>query len=290
MTVRMNPNAPIGIFDSGLGGLAVLREVNRLLPKEDCLFLGDTLRQPYGPRTVEEVRQYAIEITGYLIEKGAKMVLIACNTASIAGGEAAQAGFPEVPVIGMIQPGVRAALRASRSKRIGVWGTEITIATQAYDQLIVKINPEAEVVGVSCPTLLRLAEKGKIGNRPYLRDLTTKDFQKVAEFRADTLILGCTDFTCVRDIIDEVVGNQAVVVDPAEEVVREAAQVMAERGGLNAGSGKAVMTKFFITGDDHENFSSFGAKFLGVPKIDVTWVPLAEVQKAAGSARQENQL
>jgi glutamate racemase len=285
MAVDMDPKAPIGIFDSGLGGLAVLREVNRLLPDEDCLFLGDTLRQPYGPRTVEEVRQYSIEITGYLMEKGAKMVLIGCNTASIAGGDAAQACFPTIPVIGMIKPGVRAALRASRSKRIGVWGTEITVASQAYDQLIVAINPEAEVVGVACPTLLRLAEKGKIGDRPYLRDLATKDFQGIADFGADTLILGCTDFTCVRDIIDEVVGSQAVVVDPAEEVVREAAQVLAERGGLNAGTGRGGVTHFLITGDDQQNFSSFGAKFMGVPKIDVTWVPLADVQKAAGRAQ-----
>ena len=285
MAVDMDPNAPIGIFDSGLGGLAVLREVNRLLPNEDCLFLGDTLRQPYGPRTIEEVRQYSIEITGCLIYKGAKMVLIGCNTASIAGGDATQAYFRDIPVIGMIKPGVGAALRASRSKRIGVWGTEITIASQAYDNMIVKNDPGAEVVGVACPTLLRLAEKGKIGDRPYLRDLATKDFQKVAEFKADTLILGCTDFTCVRDIIDEVVGNQVVVVDPAEEVVREATRVMAERGGLNTGVGRAALNTFFITGDDQENFSTFGAKFLGVPEIDVARVSLVEVLKAAGYAR-----
>jgi glutamate racemase len=281
MAIKMDPKAPIGIFDSGLGGLAVLREVNRLLPDEECLFLGDTLRQPYGPRTVEEVRQYAIEITGYLIEKGAKMVLIGCNTASIAGGDAAQACFPDVPVIGMIQPGVRAAIRASRSKRIGVWGTEITVASQAYDQLIVKTDPKAEVVGVACPTLLRLAEKGKIDDRPYLLSLATADFQKVAKFKADTLILGCTDFTCVRDIIDEVVETQAVVVDPAEEVVREATRILKEQNGLNPGSGKKALTKFMITGDDQENFSKCGAKFLSVPDIEVTRVPLAEVQSAA---------
>jgi glutamate racemase len=285
MEIKMDPNGPIGIFDSGLGGLAVLREVNRLLPNEDCLFLGDTLRQPYGPRTIEEVRQYAIEITGYLIDQGAKMVLIGCNTASIAGGDAAQACFPDVPVIGMIRPGVRAALRASHSKRIGVWGTEITVASQAYDEMIVKTDPQAQVVGVACPTLLRLAEKGKIGDRPYLHGLATQDFQKVAGFGADTLILGCTDFTCVRDIIDEVVGNHVVVVDPAEEVVREAGRIMLERAGANPGSHKPARMKFLITGDDQDNFSSFGAKFLGVPMIDVSRVPLADVQAAASLAR-----
>ena len=284
MSASLNPHAPIGIFDSGLGGLAVLREVNRLLPGEDCLFVGDTLRQPYGPRTIEEVRQYSIEITGYLIEKGAKLVLIACNTASIAGGDAAQACYPDVPVIGMIQPGVKAALRETRNKRLGVWGTEITIASKAYDQMIVDYDPNAEVVGVACSTLLRLAEKGKISDRPYLRKLATQDFRNVADFKADTLILGCTDFTCVRDIIDEVVGDQAVVVDPAEEVVREAERLMQERGGLNPGIERAAWTKFFITGDDMENFSNFGAKFLNVPMIDVTRIPLADVQNAAGCA------
>ena len=285
MTKTNKPSAPIGIFDSGLGGLAVLREVNRLLPNEDCLFLGDTMRQPYGPQTVEQVRQYAIEITGYLIEQGAKIVLIGWNTASIAGGEAAQACFPDVPVIGMIQPGVRAALRTSQSKRIGVWGTEITIASQAYDQMIVQADPQAQVVGVSCPTLLRLAEKGKIEDRPYLLDLATKDFQPVADFEADTLILGCTDFTCVRDVIDETVGDQVVVVDPAEEVVREAGRVLAEKGELNPGQARAAKTEFYVTGDDQDNFSRFGAIFLGVPSIDVTRVALADVQKAAGCSR-----
>lgn len=285
MTKTNKPSAPIGIFDSGLGGLAVLREVNRLLPNEDCLFLGDTMRQPYGPQTVEQVRQYAIEITGYLIEQGVKIVLIGCNTASIAGGEAAQACFPDVPVIGMIQPGVRAALRTSQSKRIGVWGTEITIASQVYDQMIVQADPQAQVVGVSCPTLLRLAEKGKIEDRPYLLDLATKDFQPVADFEADTLILGCTDFTCVRDVIDETVGNQVVVVDPAEEVVREAGRVLAEKCELNPGQARAAKTEFYVTGDDQDNFSRFGAIFLGVPSIDVTRVALADVQKAAGCSR-----
>jgi glutamate racemase len=285
MTISMNPNAPIGIFDSGLGGLAVLREVNRLLPNEDCLFLGDTMRQPYGPQTIEQVRQYAIEITAYLIEQGAKIVLIACNTASIAGGDAAQACFPDVPVIGMINPGVQAALRNSKSKRIGVWGTEITIASQAYDRHIVLADPQAQVVGRACPTLLRLAEKGRIDDRPYLLDLAAKDFQPVADFKADTLILGCTDFTCVRDVIDETVGDQVVVVDPAEEVVREAGRVLAERGGLNQGQARAAITEYFVTGGDQENFSRFGAKFLGVSNIDVNRVPLTDIQKVAGSFR-----
>lgn len=282
MGMHVDPLGPIGIFDSGLGGLAVLREVNRLLPDEDTLFLGDTFRQPYGPRTVEEVRRYAIEITGYLIQHGAKMVLIGCNTASIAGGEAAQQCYPDIPVIGMISPGVQAALRASKNKRIGVWGTEITVASKAYDQMLVKADPSAQVVGVACPTLLRLAEKGKIGDRPYIRDLAGKDFQPIEEFKADTLILGCTDFTCVRDVIDEIASQRVTVVDPAEEVVREATRVLTINGGLRPKSGRPAENRFLITGDDLDNFSTFGAKFLGLSEIKVSRVPLAEVQAAAG--------
>lgn len=285
MGMHLDPDGPIGIFDSGLGGLAVLREVNRLLPEEDTLFLGDTFRQPYGPRTVEEVRLYAIEITGYLIQHGAKMVLIGCNTASIAGGEAAQQCFPDTPVIGMIMPGVNAALRTSKTKRIGVWGTEITIASEAYDQMLVKTDPSVRVTGVSCPTLLRLAEKGKIGDRPYIRELASNVFQPVADFKADTLILGCTDFTCVRDVIDEVVSGQVTVVDPAEEVAREAMRVLNENGGLRRKTDRPAENKFLITGDDLDNFSTFGAKFLGVPEIKVSRVPLADVQNAAGCNR-----
>ena len=151
----MKKNAPIGIFDSGLGGLAVLREVRRLLPHEDVVFLGDTARQPSGPQPVESVRQYAIENTAYLAPTGAKLVIIACNTASVAGREASQACFPDLPVLGMIGPGVRAALAASQHSRIGVWGTRVTVDSKAYDQRILEAAPNVEVKGVACPDLLR---------------------------------------------------------------------------------------------------------------------------------------
>ncbi len=285
MTLPVTPDSPIGIFDSGLGGLAVLREVQRLLPRENILFLGDTARQPYGPRTVEEVCRYAVEITGYLIQNGAKMVLIGCNTATVAGLAAAQAAFPGTPIIGMIEPGVRAALKTSRTQRIGVWGTEITIATRAYDDAILAANPNANVTGVSCPVILRLAEKGKIGDTPYLLRLAASDLQPVLDSQADTLILGCTDFTCVRPVIDQVTDGLVTVVDPAEEVVREAEQQLRASGLLRASDDLADVV-FQITGcADYENFKTFGAQFLGLPEISVTCVPLAQVQAGADIAK-----
>lgn len=274
MMVSLDPNAPIGIFDSGLGGLAVLREVRRLLPYEDVVFLGDTARQPYGPRPVEQVRQFAVEITGYLARQGVKMVIIACNTASVAGREAAQRAFPDLPVLGMIAPGVRAALDASQGNRIGVWGTAITIDSQAYDRRILERDPDVKVLGVACPELLRLAEKGQIDDRPYLLELAHRYFEPLADFGADTLILGCTDLTCVRDIAQEVAGEEVTVVDPAEEVVHEARQILEEAGGLRPRREEPASYQFLITGDDQSNFAAFTARFLGVPQVEVARVAL----------------
>jgi len=272
---------PIGIFDSGLGGLAVLREIRRLLPHEDVLFLGDTARQPYGPQPVQDVRRYAVEITGYLAEQGVKIVIIACNTASVAGREAAQRSFPELPVLGMIEPGVRGALAASQSRRIGVWGTALTVNNKAYDRLIQGLDPEMEVLGAACPELLRLAEKGQIDDRVYLLDLARTYFQPLSDFGADTLILGCTDLTCVRDIAEEVVGDRVAVVDPAEEVVREAHQILQTAGALRQPSRGQASYRFLITGDDQANFASFTASFLEMPTVDVEHIALSEVRQAA---------
>jgi glutamate racemase len=274
MSASNDSDAPIGIFDSGLGGLAVLREVRRLLPHEDVLFLGDTARQPYGPQPVEDVRRYALEITGYLAEKGVKLVIIACNTASVAGREAAQQHFPDLPVLGMIGPGVRAALDASQGRRIGVWGTAITVDSQAYDQQILQLDPDMEVFGAACPELLRLAEKGQIDDRPHLLSLAHGYFQPLASQEVDTLILGCTDLTCVRDIAEEVAGETVKVVDPAEEVVREARQILRDAGALRPPEHGFGRYQFLITGDDQANFASFTAKFLGLPEVRVDRVSL----------------
>jgi glutamate racemase len=272
-------DAPIGIFDSGLGGLAVLREVRRLLPYENVLFVGDTARQPYGPQPMEDVRRYAVEITGYLAEQGVKLVIIACNTASVAGREAAQRCFPELPVLGMIDPGVRAALAASQRRRIGVWGTSITVKSRAYDERILHASPEMEVLGATCPDLLRLAEKGKIDDRPHLLTLAHKYFQPLADFRIDTLILGCTDLTCVRDIAEEVAGPDVMVIDPAEEVVREAKQILENAGQLRPATDDPPRYQYVITGDDLDNFAAFTARFMALPEIKVERVTLTQTSR-----------
>ena len=278
----MKAGAPIGVFDSGLGGLAVLREVRRLLPREDVLFLGDTARQPYGPRPVEDVRRFAVEITTYLAQQGVKIVIIACNTASVAGREAAQSSFPKLPVLGMIEPGVAGALAASKRGRVGIWGTALTVDNKAYDRLILQHDPEVEVMGVACPELLRLAEKGQIDDRAYLIELARRYFQPLADFQVDTLVLGCTDLTCVRDIAKEVAGDGVTVVDPAEEVVCQARRILEDAEALRDPGGAAANYRFLITGDDAAGFAAFTARFLGLPQVAVDRVDLAEMQRTLG--------
>jgi len=284
VTMPNNPSAPIGIFDSGPGGLAVLREVRRLMPGEDVLYFGDTARQPYGPQPIESVRKYAVEITAWLAKHGAKIVIIGCNTASVAGRQAAQDCFPDLPVLGMIEPAVRAALRSSPRKRIGVWGTEITIQSKAYDQGILKTAPDASVNGQGCPELLRLAEKGQIQDKSPLRQLAWRYYQPLAESGMDTLVLGCTDLTCLRDVIDEVVGPGVHVVDPAEEVVREAQQLLQARDLLQPARDNPPHYRFTITGNNRDDFARFTAAFMDMPRVEVDQIDLQDLQRTIDPA------
>jgi len=261
-------NKQIGIFDSGPGGLAVFKELRIQLPHEDIIYLGDTARQPYGPRNIDEVRDFTVEITGWLINHGVKLVIIACNTASVAGLDAAQKEFGNIPIIGMIKPAVNRCRENNSSQRIGVWGTAVTIESHAYDKLIHQVIPGAHVEGVSCPELLRLAEKGLIDDRDKLIELAKKYYSPFEEVEIDTLILGCTDFTCLRHIIDIVVPKNIKIIDPAAEVVLEARKTLKARKILNKST--AIPNYLFkITGVDIDDFSQFTKKFLDMHDINI---------------------
>jgi glutamate racemase len=279
MARSLRAEAPIGIFDSGLGGLAVLREIRRALPREDVIYLGDTARRPYGPQPVQRVREYTVEISRFLVEQGAKAVIIACNTASVAGAEAARRCFPEVPVLGMVEPGVWGALQATKNKRIGVWGTALTIDSAAHEQAILELDPDAQVLGVACPELLRLAEKGQIDHRRHLMKLARRYFTPIGDFDADVLILGCTDLTCVRDIAEAVAGERVTVVDPAREVTSEARRGLEARGTLRIEDERSGSYQYLMTGEDKEEFATFTSRFLQVPHLDVTRIPLEDVRQ-----------
>lgn len=283
--VSIRPEAPIGVFDSGLGGLAVVRELKRAMPGENVLYFGDTARRPYGPQPMKKVREYAVEITRFLIQRGVKAVIIACNTASVAGAEAARRCSSEVPVLDMVGPGVRAALRETRSGRIGVWGTALTIENKAYDQGILRMDEDAEVCGVACPELLRLAERVAIDDRARLTKLALRYFEPIADFGADVLILGCTDLTCIQPIADAVVGEAAVVVDPAQEVISEARRKLEMMGALRVEREGPGSCHYLVSGNDEAEFASFAADFLRVRDVAVTRVSVQEIRKGKGSVR-----
>jgi glutamate racemase len=269
---------PIGIFDSGLGGLSILREVEKLLPNEDVIFVGDTARQPYGPRTIDEVRQYTLEITGYLVGQGVKAVIIACNTASVAGREAAQAAFPQVPVFGMVSAGVRGALRHTRSGKIGIWGTRVTVESNAHKEMLIKENPTIEAQGVACPELLRLAEKGKIDDTDHLIKLAQMHYEPLIPLQPDILVLGCTDFPCVRHIIDQVVPEGVTIIDPGEEVVLDLKSLLQENQLLKTGSANKGHYTYRVTGEDIDNFTAFTKRYMNTNEVDVRPLSLNELK------------
>ncbi len=277
MAEKREASAPIGIFDSGPGGLAVLREACRLLPFEDVVYLADTARSPYGPRDTETVRRFTVEIARWLDGQGVKIMIIACNTASAAGQAAARQASPHLSILGMIEPAVDAALRVSSGRRLGIWGTEVTIRSRAYDNLILKSQPDAKILGWACTELLSYPEKGQIENKPLLRRLVQEAYQPISDFGADTLILGCTDLTCLRDIIDEIVDPQVRVVDPAEQVVQQVRQVLVEHGLLRPATNQAPAYRFCITGNRPADFADFAARFMRLPRVDVTRVDLSHI-------------
>ena len=280
MASLVTKQSPIGIFDSGLGGLSVLTQLYQLVPNEDVLFIGDTARQPYGPQTIEDVRKYVLEISSYLIDRGVKAIIIACNTASIAGFDHAKKIFPDTPIFGMIDAGVHAALKSTKNKNIGVWGTEITISSDAHCSMLREIDPTIQSIGVAPSELLRLAEKGKIDDIPHLTQLALEAYQPLIELNPDCLILGCTDFTCVKPIIDNVLPPTVNVIDPAENVVKDLIQHLDEIDQLNPNKSRKGQTTFYVTGEDIDNFSSFTRRFMQLDYADVRPLSVDELFKA----------
>jgi glutamate racemase len=253
---------PIGVFDAGPGGLAVVKYMMTLLPAEDVLYLGDTARQPYGPQPTEKVRSNTIECCTWMARQGVKAILIGCNTASVAALEAVREEIKDIPVLGMIEPGVRAALREADSRRIGVWGTELTVASHAYKKKLEQLSPQVQVIESAPVTLLRLAEKGQIQDKAQIKALA-KEYLKLFEgFGMDSLIFGCTDLTCVRKETAEALGDGVKIIDPAEEVVVEIADWLHDLSCLNQQKPSERKYRICITGKNTKNFLTFTEEFL----------------------------
>jgi glutamate racemase len=256
---------PIGVFDSGLGGLTVMRALLDLLPSEDLVYFGDTGRFPYGPKPADEVLKYSLEIADLLLDRNVKMLVVACNSASAAALEHLQQRL-EIPVIGVIEPGVRAAIRASATGRIGVIGTVGTIASGAYQRAASQISPGLELTCAACPGFVEFVEAGDV-NSDQVHVLAERLLAPVIEAGVDTLVLGCTHYPLLARTIADVMGSDTVLVSSADETafaVRGAIGETEARGSAQQRAQRAVQ---FLTSGDVETFRVLGARFLG-PEVE----------------------
>jgi len=252
-------SAPIGIFDSGIGGLTVARAIYERLPGESTIYFGDTARVPYGPKSPETVRRYSREILQWLVGRGVKLVVIACNTSTAHALGTLQAESP-VPVIGVIEPGARAAVAATRGGPVGVIGTAGTIASNAYARAIHALAPALKVEQRACPLFVPLVEEGWFEHPAA--ELIAEDY--LAPLRAagvDVLVLGCTHYPLLKPLLSRVMGPGVRLIDSAEETARAVAQSLAERG-LEAPGGAAVYHRFAVS-DDEPRFQQVGSRFIG---------------------------
>jgi len=260
----------IGIFDSGVGGLTVLRELRRHLPDEELVYLGDTARVPYGTKSPQTVARYAREAAQFLVGQQVKLLVVACNTASAVAIEDL-ATLHKLPVIGVIEPGARGALAATRTGRIGVIGTEGTVRSRAYERALCAGDPAVKVFAAACPLFVPLAEEGwaehqiaRLAAAEYLAPLLREQI--------DTLVLGCTHYPLLKHTLQELVGSTVTLIDSAEETAKTVAALLDARGLVRRQDAPGL-PRYFVT-DAVERFERVGGAFLGAPLVNVTTVDL----------------
>ena len=256
---KSSENSPIGIFDSGVGGLTVARSIIDQLPGESILYVGDTARGPYGPRPLAEVRTFALEILDELVEAGVKAIVIACNTASAAMLRDARERY-SVPVIEVIQPAVRRAVSATRSGRIGVIGTNATIDYGAYLDAFAAA-PQLEITSVACPLFVEYVERGETSG-PEITKVAREYLAPVMDAKVDTLVLGCTHYPLLTGVISYVMGEGVTLVSSAEETAKDLYRTLVENGLLRAQSSTPATHRFLATGDA-KAFETLARRFLG---------------------------
>lgn len=270
MTKTQISLSPIGVFDSGIGGLTVVREILKRLPNENLIYLGDTARVPYGTKSSRTVIAYSEGNARFLLSKGIKLLVVACNTASAVALPSLRWDF-EIPVIGVIEPGARKATRVTRTGKVGVIGTPSTIRSNAYKKAIENISPEIEIYSKACPLFVPLAEEGwtygeivEIAAKEYLEDLK--------ESGIDVLILGCTHYPLLKSTIQNVIGKGVTLVDSAEETASEIERILRENNISNKNFA-SPQKEFYLT-DVSETFISIAERFLGekierVEQVDI---------------------
>src|SRR3954463_5849261 len=256
-------DAPIGIFDSGFGGLTVARSVIDQLPHESVLYLGDTARQPYGPKPIGEVREYALECLDHLVDQGVKMLVVACNSASAASLRDARERY-DVPVVEVILPAARRAIAATRNGRVGVIGTQATVTSGAYDDAFAAA-PGITVTSAACPSFVDFVERGVTSGRQVL-GLAQAYLDPLLGAGVDTVVLGCTHYPLLTGVISLVLGDEVTLVSSAEETAKDVYRVLTRTDLLRDPEGPPPVHRFLATGDP-EPFARLGRRFLG-PEVD----------------------
>jgi glutamate racemase len=252
-------NKSIGVFDSGIGGLTVAREIFRLLPNEDVVYFGDTGRYPYGPRSPEVVKRFSRQDVNFLLEHGVKYIVVACNTASSLALAYIQRIY-NIPMLGVIEPGARGAIGKSVTKRVGVIGTQGTISSLAYEKALRNLDSSLKITSKACPLFVALAEEGYI-DQPATKLIAQDYLAELKKKNIDTLILGCTHYPLLKQPIASVMGNRVKLVDSAEETAKATRQALTELNLLST-SQTPGKRKFFVS-DTPDKFKKIGQLFLG---------------------------
>lgn len=242
----MTSSAPIGVFDSGVGGLSILREIRRLLPREDLIYLADSGHCPYGTKPLEEIRRRTLEVSDFLAGLGVKAIVVACNAACTAGLEPIREAHPELPVIG-VEPALKPAVARTRNGKIGVLATSLTLNGERFSNLVRDYGDGMAVFTQAAPDLVSLAEAGRIDG-PAAAAAVRGYLQPLLEQGIDTLVLGCTHFPFFKPVIARIAGPDLLILDTGEPVARQTQRILEERGLLNPGAGPG-RERFFSSGD-----------------------------------------
>ncbi len=266
---------PIGMFDSGIGGLTVLHQCLVTMPNEDFIYFGDTARFPYGEKTQGELQEYATQIAAFLEALGVKLLVAACYSATAAALPTLQERFA-TPVLGVVMPGARAAVQTSRYRRIGVLATEATVASGSYPRAIASLDIGAEVVQQACPGLASFIQDGDVVSHEVV-DAVRAFTAPLKARRTDVVIMGCTHYPLISPMLQRFLGPDVALVDPAAEIAREVSEIL-RRQGIDRREEREGEYSFYCTGDP-ESFRSVGARFLQLPIDEVRQVPVGELER-----------
>ncbi|MFC1475116.1 glutamate racemase [Candidatus Zixiibacteriota bacterium] len=273
MNIINNNNSPIGIFDSGVGGLTVLKEFNKILPYEDIIYFGDVGRTPYGGRSKEIITNFTRQDIAFLLEHNVKYIICACNSASSAALDELKEQY-DIKMIGVIEPGAKAAVTKTKNNRIGIIGTKATINSNIYAKIIHDINPELKVFSLACPLFVPLAEEGYIDKEATY--YIARDYlQTMLDVGVDTLVMGCTHYPLLRKVIADIMGEKVKLIDSGEETAKAALQIMTDMTLVTDGKSQPGEIKYYVS-DVPDKFSAVASRFLGQEVTNITRVDIGK--------------